>query len=197
MMHTSIASTASREIHEKWETIPGSTFISAVMAPVLINCKFFSILLDAFRANHFWKKKKNQVSHESKCSLTYQHTQANRRENQWAQYSLDLYRETKCPTDFLFVIWSTHRILTELFGGDAASPAEEGLTPACHTATESSRAAGALSELSQTRTGTIKSRALSWKSRKTKLIISFSFLKQDGKCKERKKNDLSHNHTTV
>lgn len=112
-------------------------------------------------------KKKNQVSHESKCSLTYQHTQANRRENQWAQYSLDLYRETKCPTDFLFVIWSTHRILTELFGGDAASPAEEGLTPACHTATENSRAAGALSEL----------------------IISSSFLKQDGKCKERKKND--------
>lgn len=167
MMHTSIASTASREIHEKWETIPGSTFISAVMAPVLINCKFFSILLDAFRANHFWKKKKNQVSHESKCSLTYQHTQANRRENQWAQYSLDLYRETKCPTDFLFVIWSTHLFLTELFGGDAASPAEEGLTPACHTATESSRAAGALSEL----------------------IISSSFLKQDGKCKERKKND--------
>lgn len=112
-------------------------------------------------------KKKNQVSHESKCSLTYQHTQANRRENQWAQYSLDLYRETKCPTDFLFVIWSTHLILTELFGGDAASPAEEGLTPACHTATENSRAAGALSEL----------------------IISSSFLKQDGKCKERKKND--------
>lgn len=54
-------------------------------------------------------KKKNQVSHETKCSLTYQHTRANRRENQWAQYSLDLYGETKCPTDsFCYLIDSSY-----------------------------------------------------------------------------------------